>query len=81
MTPVVGDLGDRRTQINHDPLPGGPVFIDRRAVRAVIRDGPRLLMVHSLVGGDNKFPGGEWKPARTRWLPSSERFARSAAGQ
>jgi 8-oxo-dGTP diphosphatase len=40
-------------------LPGDPVDVVRRqAVRAVIRRGGHLLMVHSTVAGDYKFPGG-----------------------
>jgi len=31
---------------------------ERRAVRAVVRDGGRILMIHSLKAGDYKFPGG-----------------------
>jgi 8-oxo-dGTP pyrophosphatase MutT (NUDIX family) len=32
--------------------------IERHAVRAVVRDGPLLLMIHSPIAGDYKFPGG-----------------------
>jgi 8-oxo-dGTP pyrophosphatase MutT (NUDIX family) len=40
-------------------LPVDPVRVVRRqAVRAVIRRGEHLLMVHSTVAGDYKFPGG-----------------------
>jgi 8-oxo-dGTP diphosphatase len=40
-------------------LPSDPVRVVRReAVRAVIRHGERLLMVHSRIAGDYKFPGG-----------------------
>ena len=40
-------------------LPVDPVLVVRRhAVRAVIRRGEHLLMVHSTVAGDYKFPGG-----------------------
>jgi 8-oxo-dGTP pyrophosphatase MutT (NUDIX family) len=40
-------------------LPVDPVRVVRRhAVRAVIRHGEHLLMVHSTVAGDYKFPGG-----------------------
>jgi 8-oxo-dGTP pyrophosphatase MutT (NUDIX family) len=40
-------------------LPLDPVRVVRRqAVRAVIRRGDELLMVHSTVAGDYKFPGG-----------------------
>jgi 8-oxo-dGTP pyrophosphatase MutT (NUDIX family) len=40
-------------------LPDDPVSVVRRkAVRAVIRRGDHLLMVHSTVAGDYKLPGG-----------------------
>ena len=39
-----------------DPRPAG--VVNRTAVRAVIRRGGELLMIHSPVAGDHKFPGG-----------------------
>lgn len=40
-------------------VPVDPLHVVRReAVRALIRRGDRLLMVHSTVTGDYKFPGG-----------------------
>lgn len=44
---VVGEL---------PPDPAG--VVERTAVRAVIRRGEQILMVHSPVAGDYKFPGG-----------------------
>ncbi|MGB7980705.1 MAG: NUDIX domain-containing protein [Candidatus Nanopelagicales bacterium] len=58
MAPVVRASGQRRIEIHHDLIPQGAGFIERAAVRAVIRAGTRLLLVHSRVGGDYKFPGG-----------------------
>jgi len=39
------------------PPPGGPVKT-RLAVRAVVERDGKLLLIHSAVGGDWKFPGG-----------------------
>ena len=39
--------------------------ISRTAVRAVILQGTSLLMIHSAVGGDYKFPGGGVKEGET----------------
>ena len=47
-------------------LPDDPVRVVRRqAVRAVIRRGDQLLMVHSTVVGDYKFPGGGILPGES----------------
>lgn len=46
------------------PPPGGPVKT-RLAVRAVIERVGLLLMVHSSVNGDWKFPGGGVEPRET----------------
>ncbi len=45
--------------IDHDPIGDleGPAR-ERHAVRAIVDDGDRLLMMHSRVNGDYKFPGG-----------------------
>ncbi len=48
--------------IDHDPIPEGAEYVTRRAVRAIITDGPMLLMVHSRSAGDYKFPGGGVEP-------------------
>jgi 8-oxo-dGTP diphosphatase len=57
--PGDGAAGPRLIRIEHDPVPRDPAdVLDRRAVRAVIRRGDLLLMVHSTVAGDFKFPGG-----------------------
>ena len=47
------------TQIFHKPnlLLNGKT-VTREAVRAIILGGDQVLMVHSLVNGDYKFPGG-----------------------
>jgi 8-oxo-dGTP pyrophosphatase MutT (NUDIX family) len=46
-------------RIDHDPVPDEPIeVVQRAAVRAVIRRDTQLLMVHSSVAGDYKFPGG-----------------------
>lgn len=48
-----------RLRIDHDPVPDEfTEVIERAAVRAVILRGGDLLMVHSTVAGDYKFPGG-----------------------
>ncbi len=53
-------------RIDHDPVPEHRVeLVDRRAVRAVIRRGDLLLMVHSAVAGDYKFPGGGLEPGES----------------
>ncbi len=47
------------TQIFHKPnLQINSKTITREAVRAIILRGDQVLMVHSLVNGDYKFPGG-----------------------
>jgi 8-oxo-dGTP diphosphatase len=57
--PGDGGAGPRLIRIDHDPVPDESAeVLDRRAVRAVIRRGDLLLMVHSTVAGDFKFPGG-----------------------
>lgn len=43
----------------------GARIIERRAVRAVVPGAGRLLMVHSTVGGDYKFPGGGLRPGES----------------
>ena len=49
----------RRLRIDHDPVPDEFTdVVERAAVRAVIRRDALLLMVHSTVAGDYKFPGG-----------------------
>jgi 8-oxo-dGTP diphosphatase len=52
--------------LNHGALPPAGGLVKRRlAVRAlIVRDG-RLLMVHSRVQGDWKFPGGGVEPLET----------------
>jgi 8-oxo-dGTP pyrophosphatase MutT (NUDIX family) len=53
-------------RIDHDPVPAEPAeVLVRHAVRAVIRDGDPLLMVHSAVAGDYKFPGGGVEPGES----------------
>jgi 8-oxo-dGTP pyrophosphatase MutT (NUDIX family) len=57
-----------RIRIDHDPVPDPDQPVDvvqRTAVRAVIRRGTRLLMVHSTVGSDYKFPGGGLEPGES----------------
>ena len=47
-------------------LPADPEgVVERTAVRAVIWRGPELLMVHSPVAGDYKFPGGGVEPGES----------------
>lgn len=58
MQPSPGGLGGHVMQIEHDPIPSGGAVLRRHAVRAVIRERTELLMVHSRVAGDYKFPGG-----------------------
>lgn len=50
-----------RLTIGAQPEAGVRV-IERRAVRAVVPRHGRLLMVHSTVAGDYKFPGGGIRP-------------------
>ena len=67
MDPVAGS-GERPLliRIDHDPVPANPGrVVERNAVRAVIRRGDRLLMVHSAVAGDYKFPGGGVEPGES----------------
>jgi 8-oxo-dGTP pyrophosphatase MutT (NUDIX family) len=61
------DGGDSRLiRIDHEPVQGLPAdVLERHAVRAVIRDGDLLLMVHSAVAGDYKFPGGGVEPGES----------------
>ena len=40
-------------------------MLHRRAVRAVIRRGDLLLMMHSSIAGDFKFPGGGVEPGES----------------
>jgi 8-oxo-dGTP diphosphatase len=44
---------------------GSADVLERHAVRAVIRHGDLLLMVHSAVSGDYKFPGGGVEPGES----------------
>jgi 8-oxo-dGTP diphosphatase len=54
-----GGAGPLLIRIDHDPVPAvDAAVVERRAVRAVVRRGDLLLMVHSRVAGDYKFPGG-----------------------
>ena len=67
MEPVAGS-GERPLliRIDHDPVPANPgMVVARTAVRAVIRRGDLLLMVHSVVAGDYKFPGGGVEPGES----------------
>ena len=53
-------------RIDHDPAPDEPAaVIQRMAVRAIIRRGGQLLMVHSTIAGDYKFPGGGLEPGES----------------
>lgn len=55
-----------RIRIDHDPVPAEQAaMIHRTAVRAVIRRDQHLLLVHSTVGGDYKFPGGGLEPGES----------------
>ena len=55
-----------RIRIDHDPVPDEPAdTIRRAAVRAVIRRDAHLLMVHSRIAGDFKFPGGGLEPGES----------------
>jgi 8-oxo-dGTP diphosphatase len=61
-----GGAGPLLIRIDHDPVPAGSTdVVERRAVRAVIRRGDLLLMVHSAVAGDYKFPGGGVEPGES----------------
>jgi 8-oxo-dGTP pyrophosphatase MutT (NUDIX family) len=52
--------------IDHDHVAREPAeVVHRSAVRAVIRRGDRLLMVHGAVAGDYKFPGGGLEPGES----------------
>jgi 8-oxo-dGTP diphosphatase len=67
-------------------LPAEPEGVVRRtAVRAVIRRGDELLMIHSSVGGDFKFPGGGLEPgestgAASAWVARELRVLEFLAG-
>jgi 8-oxo-dGTP pyrophosphatase MutT (NUDIX family) len=64
--PGDGGAGPRLIRIDHDPLPDQPAeVLHRQAVRAVIRHGDVLLMMHSPVAGDFKFPGGGVEPGES----------------
>ncbi len=53
-------------RIDHDAVPDEPTgLIERAAVRAVIQRDERLLMLHSRIGGDYKFPGGGLEPGES----------------
>lgn len=54
--------GPALIEIDHDPIPADAAALRRRAVRALIHADGRLLMVHSQVSGDYKFPGGGVEP-------------------
>lgn len=48
-----------------EPAQDAAGVIDRTAVRAVIHRGDSLLMIHSPVAGDHKFPGGGVEPGES----------------
>ncbi len=53
-------------RIDHDRVPPMPhAVVQRVAVRAVIHRNAHLLMVHSRIGGDFKFPGGGLEPGES----------------
>ena len=55
-----------RLSLSTGELPVDPAgVVERTAVRAVVRRGSDLLMVHSPVAGDYKFPGGGLEPGET----------------
>ncbi len=59
MEPGAGGADPLLIRIDHDPVPEGLTSLTERwAVRAVIRHGDALLMIHSKQAGDYKFPGG-----------------------
>lgn len=60
------------------PPPGGPVK-RRLAVRGLILKGGKLLMVHSQVNGDWKFPGGGLE-AREQWADALTREVAEETG-
>lgn len=49
----------------YGPLPARVQISRRTAVRAIIWQDDRLLMIHSLVNGDYKFPGGGVEPGES----------------
>jgi len=53
------------TIYRNDGIPVNGRTISRTAVRAVVLRGAALLMIHSTVGGDYKFPGGGVKEGET----------------
>ncbi len=66
MRPEVDGAEPLRIRIDHDPVPDEPAeVIQRVAVRAVIRRDTHLLMVHSRIAGDYKFPGGGLEPGES----------------
>jgi 8-oxo-dGTP diphosphatase len=55
-----------RLSLTVGEMPSDPARIVRReAVRALIRRGDELLMVHSIVAGDYKCPGGGIEPGES----------------
>ena len=55
-----------RIRIDHDPVSDEPADeIRRAAARAVILRDSHLLMVHSRIAGDYKFPGGGLEPGES----------------
>jgi len=58
--------GALELRIDHDPVPEESAgLVERHAVRAVIRRDSGLLMVHSRLAGDYKFPGGGVEPGES----------------
>ena len=66
MEPAAGGDEPLLIRIDHDPVTTAAAdVVERRAVRAVVRRGDLLLMVHSPVAGDYKFPGGGVEPGES----------------
>lgn len=53
------------TILRHPNIPAQGRTILREAVRGIIMDGQKILMVYSPVNGDYKFPGGGMEPGET----------------
>ena len=79
--PGAGGADPLLIRIDHDPVPEGLTSTERWAVRAVIRHGDALLMIHSKQAGDYKFPGGGVELGSPRSRHSCARCPRSAAAQ
>lgn len=60
-----GWTAPRLTLVVGDPDPEAAGEVDRTAVRAVIHRRGSLLMIHSPVAGDHKFPGGGVEPGES----------------